>query len=103
MFSCLGFYFLFQTFLLMSPIVSESEISQEADDMAMEKEKYVDELRKALASGGGPTDVYKFDFSKESCHFSFDKNLKDVSVSKTFLNIVSGKMSEHLLRSYLSN
>ncbi|XP_029798408.1 DNA repair protein XRCC4 [Suricata suricatta] len=59
--------------------VSESEISQEADDMAMEKEKYVDELRKALASGGGPADVYKFDFSKESCHFSFEKTLKDVS------------------------
>ncbi|XP_049505726.1 DNA repair protein XRCC4 isoform X3 [Panthera uncia] len=59
--------------------VSESEISQEADDMAMEKEKYVDELRKVLISGGGPADAYKFDFSKESCHFSFEKNLKDVS------------------------
>ncbi|XP_062942669.1 DNA repair protein XRCC4 isoform X2 [Cynocephalus volans] len=59
--------------------VSESEISQEADDMAMEKEKYVDELRKALVSGAGPADAYKFNFLKESCHFSFEKNLKDVS------------------------
>ncbi|XP_061043956.1 DNA repair protein XRCC4 isoform X1 [Eubalaena glacialis] len=59
--------------------VCESEISQEADDMAMEKEKYVDELRKALVSGAGPTDTYKFNFSKESCHFSFEKNLRDVS------------------------
>ncbi|KAM7147985.1 DNA repair protein XRCC4 isoform 1-T3 [Molossus nigricans] len=59
--------------------VSESAISQEADDMAMEKEKYVDELRKALVSGAGPADAYKFNFSKESCHFSFEKNLKDVS------------------------
>nr|XP_025722520.1 DNA repair protein XRCC4 isoform X3 [Callorhinus ursinus] len=59
--------------------VSESEISQEADDMALEKEKYVDELRKALVLGGGPADAYKFDFSRESCHFSFEKNLKDVS------------------------
>uniref|UniRef100_A0A8C3YLB6 DNA repair protein XRCC4 n=1 Tax=Catagonus wagneri TaxID=51154 RepID=A0A8C3YLB6_9CETA len=59
--------------------VCESEISQEADDMAMEKEKYVDELKKALVSGAGPTDTYKFNFSKESCHFSFEKNLKDVS------------------------
>ncbi|XP_037386334.2 DNA repair protein XRCC4 isoform X2 [Talpa occidentalis] len=59
--------------------VVESEISQEADDMAMEKEKYVDELRKALVSGAGPADKYKFNFSKESCHFSFEKNLKDVS------------------------
>ncbi|XP_034512354.1 DNA repair protein XRCC4 isoform X2 [Ailuropoda melanoleuca] len=59
--------------------VSESEISREADDMALEKEKYVDELRKALISGGGPADAYKFDFSRESCNFSFEKNLKDVS------------------------
>ena len=62
--------------------------------MAMEKEKYVDELRKALVSGAGPTDTYKFNFSKESHHFSFEKNLKDVSVSKSFHNVVSGKMSE---------
>ncbi|XP_008851514.1 DNA repair protein XRCC4 isoform X2 [Nannospalax galili] len=59
--------------------VSESEISQEADDIAMEKEKYVDELRKALVSGAGAADMYKFIFSKESGHFSFDKELKDVS------------------------
>ncbi|XP_036265130.1 DNA repair protein XRCC4 isoform X2 [Pipistrellus kuhlii] len=59
--------------------VSESAISQEADDMAMEKEKYVDELKKALVSGAGPADAYKFNFSKESCLFSFEKNLKDVS------------------------
>ncbi|XP_036163689.1 DNA repair protein XRCC4 isoform X2 [Myotis myotis] len=59
--------------------VCESAISQEADDMAMEKEKYVDELKKALVSGAGPADAYKFNFSKESYHFSFEKNLKDVS------------------------
>uniref|UniRef100_A0A8C0ZTC0 DNA repair protein XRCC4 n=1 Tax=Castor canadensis TaxID=51338 RepID=A0A8C0ZTC0_CASCN len=59
--------------------VSASEISQEADDMAMEKEKYVDELRKALVSGAGPVDTYKFNFLKESGHFSFEKCLKDVS------------------------
>ncbi|XP_055481782.1 DNA repair protein XRCC4 isoform X2 [Psammomys obesus] len=59
--------------------VSELEISQEADDMAMEKEKYVDELRKALVSESGAADTYKFTFSKESCHFSLEKELKDVS------------------------
>ncbi|XP_076995331.1 DNA repair protein XRCC4-like isoform X5 [Tamandua tetradactyla] len=59
--------------------VSELEISQEAGDMAMEKEKYIDELRKALVLGAGPADAYKFNFSKESCHFSFEKNLKNVS------------------------
>jgi hypothetical protein len=76
----------------MISIVSASEISQEADDMAMEKEKYVDELRKALVSGAGPVDTYKFNFLKESGHFSFEKCLKDVSVSKTFPNFLSGKM-----------
>lgn len=59
--------------------VSESEISQEADDMAMEKEKYGEELRRALVSGSGAADTYKFVFSKESCHFSLEKELKDVS------------------------
>ncbi|XP_036082208.1 DNA repair protein XRCC4 isoform X2 [Rousettus aegyptiacus] len=59
--------------------VCESMILQEADDMAMEKEKYVDELRKALVTRAGPADAYTFNFSKESCHFSFEKNLKDVS------------------------
>ncbi|XP_063101366.1 DNA repair protein XRCC4 isoform X3 [Cavia porcellus] len=59
--------------------VSESEIGQEADDMAMEKEKYVGELRKALVSGAGTGDAYKFDFSEGDCCFSCEKNLKDVS------------------------
>ncbi|XP_062068438.1 DNA repair protein XRCC4 isoform X2 [Lepus europaeus] len=59
--------------------VSETEITQEADDMAMEKEKYVDELKKALVSEAGSADAYKFNFSEESCHFSFEKKLKDVS------------------------
>ncbi|XP_062068441.1 DNA repair protein XRCC4 isoform X5 [Lepus europaeus] len=47
--------------------------------MAMEKEKYVDELKKALVSEAGSADAYKFNFSEESCHFSFEKKLKDVS------------------------
>lgn len=67
--------------------VREAEISQEADDMAMEKEKYVEELRKALVSGAGPADTYKFNFSKDSCHFSFDKNLKDVSFELGSFNL----------------
>ncbi|KAI5946420.1 DNA repair protein XRCC4 [Manis javanica] len=59
--------------------VGESEISREASDMTMEKEQYVDELRKGLVSGVGPAGAYKFNFSKESCHFFFEKNLKDIS------------------------
>ncbi|EMP29543.1 DNA repair protein XRCC4 [Chelonia mydas] len=64
--------------------VAEAEISKEADDMEMEREKYVKELRKALL-GAGPANMYTFDVSKdeenvESCDFSYEKNLKDVSM-----------------------
>ncbi|XP_048187021.1 DNA repair protein XRCC4 [Perognathus longimembris pacificus] len=59
--------------------VSASEISQEAEDMAMEQEKYVDELGKALVSGAGSMDTYKFNFSKESSHLTLEKSLKDIS------------------------
>ncbi|KAM9139054.1 DNA repair protein XRCC4 isoform 2-T7 [Pangshura tecta] len=64
--------------------MSEAEISKEADDMEMEREKYVEELRKALVLGAGPANMYNFDVSKdeenvESCDFSYEKNLKDVS------------------------
>ncbi|XP_028615991.1 DNA repair protein XRCC4 isoform X2 [Grammomys surdaster] len=67
--------------------VSGSEISQEADDMAMEKGKYVDELRKALVPGSGAAGAYKFIFSKESCHFSLEKELKDVSFRLVSFNL----------------
>ncbi|XP_029429717.1 DNA repair protein XRCC4 isoform X2 [Rhinatrema bivittatum] len=64
--------------------VSEDEISKEASDMEMEREKYVDELRKALTLGAEQPSKYNFDFSEEeenseTCHFSYEKNLKDVS------------------------
>lgn len=71
--------------------------------MVMEKEKYVDELRKVLVLGVGLIDVYKFNFFKEFCYFFFEKNLKDVLVSKIFYNVISNKMLEYLLRNYLSN
>ncbi|XP_044302212.1 DNA repair protein XRCC4 isoform X2 [Varanus komodoensis] len=64
--------------------VPEEEISKEADDMEMKREKYIEELKKALLFREGLTDKYNFDISKEgrngeSLHFSYEKNLKDVS------------------------
>ncbi|XP_028916607.1 DNA repair protein XRCC4 [Ornithorhynchus anatinus] len=59
--------------------VSEVDISREAEDMAMEKEKYMDELRKALVQEEGSADTYNFDFCKESGHFFYEKSLRDVS------------------------
>lgn len=78
--------------------VSESEISQEADDMAMEKEKYVEELRKALMSGSGTADTYRFIFSKESCHFSLEKELKDVSFRLGSFNLDKVPNSTEVIR-----
>ncbi|XP_040584982.1 DNA repair protein XRCC4 isoform X3 [Mesocricetus auratus] len=77
--------------------VSESEISQEADDMAMEKEKYADELRKALVSGSG-SDTYRFIFSRESCHFSLEKELKDVSFRLGSFNLDKVPNSTEVIR-----
>ncbi|XP_025071706.1 DNA repair protein XRCC4 isoform X1 [Alligator sinensis] len=64
--------------------VSEAEISREAADMEMEREKYVEELRKALVLEARPANIYNFDISKDEenadyFHFSYEKNLKDFS------------------------
>ncbi|GAB1298416.1 DNA repair protein XRCC4 [Apodemus speciosus] len=77
---------------------SESEISQEAADMAMEKGKYADELRKALVPGSGAAGPYKFTFSKESRHFSLEKELKDVSVQTWSFNLDKVSNSAEVIR-----
>ncbi|KGL84093.1 DNA repair protein XRCC4, partial [Tinamus guttatus] len=63
--------------------VSEAEISQEAADMEMDREKYVEELKKALILGEESADKYNFVIARSEeeaeCHFSYEKNLKDVS------------------------
>lgn len=66
-------------------IVSEAEISREAADMEMKREKYVEELKKALIAGEESAGKYNFAISREEenmeCHFSYERNLKDGSVS----------------------
>ncbi|XP_064356684.1 DNA repair protein XRCC4 isoform X4 [Dromaius novaehollandiae] len=63
--------------------VSEAEISREAADMEMDREKYVEELKKALILGEESSGKYNFAISRSEenteCHFSYEKNLKDVS------------------------
>lgn len=83
--------------------VCESDISQEADDMAMEKEKYVEELRRALVSGAGPGERYTFDFSKESCHFSLEKKLKDVSFRLCTFNLKKVTNPAEVIRKLLGD
>ncbi|NXE07781.1 XRCC4 protein, partial [Lophotis ruficrista] len=63
--------------------VSEAEISREAADMEMNREKYVEELKKALIVGEESTGKYNFAISRDEenmeCHFSYERNLKDGS------------------------
>ncbi|XP_009279871.1 PREDICTED: DNA repair protein XRCC4 [Aptenodytes forsteri] len=63
--------------------VSEAEISREAADMEMNREKYVEELKKALIAGEESADKYNFVISRDEenmdCHFSYERNLKDAS------------------------
>lgn len=65
--------------------MSEAEISREAADMEMNREKYVEELKKALIAGEESVGRYNFAVSRDDenteCHFSYERNLKDGSVS----------------------
>ncbi|KAJ7424575.1 DNA repair protein XRCC4 [Willisornis vidua] len=63
--------------------VSEAEISMEAADMEMDKEKYVGELKKALVAGEESSGRYNFVITRDQenrvCHFSYERKLKDGS------------------------
>ena len=65
--------------------VSEAEISREAADMEMNRERYVEELKKALILGEESAGKYNFTVSMDEenaqCHFSYERNLRDGSVS----------------------
>lgn len=67
-------------------VVSEADISREAADIEMDREKYVEELRKALIAREESAGKYNFVISRDeqnkSCHFSYERNLKDGSVSR---------------------
>ncbi|XP_066472537.1 DNA repair protein XRCC4 [Tiliqua scincoides] len=87
--------------------VPEEEISREATDMEMEREKYVEELRKVLLSEGRLTDKYSFDISKEgvneeSLRFSYEKNLKDVSFKLGSLNLQKVSRPSEAIRELIS-
>ncbi|KFQ30800.1 DNA repair protein XRCC4, partial [Merops nubicus] len=63
--------------------VSEADISREAADMEMNREKYVEELKRALIAGEESAGKYNFAISRDEedkeCHFSYERNLKDGS------------------------
>uniref|UniRef100_UPI00398EA405 DNA repair protein XRCC4 isoform X2 n=1 Tax=Pristiophorus japonicus TaxID=55135 RepID=UPI00398EA405 len=63
--------------------VSSNQVTMEAKEAEMVREKYVDELRRALTMGEDRTKSYSFDFLKDSdkevFHFSYEKLLQDIS------------------------
>ncbi|XP_077203644.1 DNA repair protein XRCC4 isoform X2 [Paroedura picta] len=87
--------------------VSEYEISKEAADMEMEREKYIEELQKVLLFRRGQTDKYNFDISKgeanEDClNLSYEKNMKDVSFRLGLLDLQKVSSPAETIREMIS-
>ncbi|XP_067885740.1 DNA repair protein XRCC4 isoform X2 [Heterodontus francisci] len=63
--------------------VSDNQVTVEAKEAEMDREKYVEELRQALTAGEEKAKNYSFDFFKDSdrevFHFSYEKLLQDIS------------------------
>ncbi|XP_078070954.1 DNA repair protein XRCC4 [Mustelus asterias] len=63
--------------------VSDNQVTMEAKEAEMDREKYVDELRQAFTAGEERVKNYSFDIfkdnDKEVFHFSYEKLLQDIS------------------------
>lgn len=72
--------------------VSEDEMTREADDIGVTREKYVEDLLHALTGGeggqegqtrqGGEEAVFSFHLTPDHCHLSYQKICNDILVSK---------------------
>ncbi|KAM8761415.1 DNA repair protein XRCC4-like isoform 1-T6 [Acanthopagrus schlegelii] len=69
--------------------VSEDEVTKEADDMGVAREKYIEDLLQALTGGGGgrgggrrqgEDEVYSFHLTPDHCHLSYQKICNHISV-----------------------
>ncbi|XP_063996166.1 DNA repair protein XRCC4 isoform X2 [Pogoniulus pusillus] len=86
--------------------VSEAEISREAADMEMNREKYVEELKKALIAGEESAGKYNFAISRDDesmkCLFSYERNLKDGSFRLGSLKLQKVSSAAEVIKELLS-
>ncbi|XP_048384120.2 DNA repair protein XRCC4 [Stegostoma tigrinum] len=63
--------------------VSDNEVTMEAKEAEIDRQKYVDELRQALTMGEERMKTYSFDFFKDNdkdvFHFLYEKLMQDIS------------------------
>lgn len=72
--------------------VSEDEVTKDADDVGIAREKYVEDLLHALTGRNGGRGgrqgadeaVYSFSLAPDHCHLSYQKICNGISVSKNW-------------------
>ncbi|XP_053331191.1 DNA repair protein XRCC4 isoform X2 [Spea bombifrons] len=83
--------------------VSKEDITKEANDMEMDRRKYVDELKKALILTIPPSAKYSFDLMKdgdssETFSFTYEKKLKDLSYKLGSLKLAKSQNPADIIR-----